>query len=154
MLQLEWKIDISPFSLVRAFADMHAASQYGSALSSNRLFLIWNYEIRYCAAIGRVLALFSRIMRPRSYVIDVGLGGICMLARTPSMLLDNIIVRGPNTYMGVSRACDASIAAPSSVIRPLFDPLISRARRYFLATKDMDQIPPRLLRPKHKIENL
>jgi hypothetical protein len=37
-----------------------------------------------------------------------------MLAHAPSMLLDTIRV-GPNTYMGVSRACDEAMAAPSSV---------------------------------------
>ena len=64
-----------------------------------------------------------------------------MLARTgshtnTSMLLDTIIV-GPNTYMGVSRACDEATHAlerPFSVARPV------SARRYFLTTEGLDEI--------------
>ena len=52
-------------------------------------------------------------MKGRSYVTDIRLAGIP--ARSPSMLLDTIRV-GPNTYMGVSRACDEAMAAPSSVL--------------------------------------
>ena len=47
----------------------------------------------------RVLALFSRLTRPRAYVTDISLAD--MPTRTLSMLLDTIRV-GPNTYMGVS----------------------------------------------------
>ena len=42
-----------------------------------------------------------------------------MPANAPSMLLDTIIV-GPNTYMGVSRACDEAMATPSSVAKTRF----------------------------------
>jgi hypothetical protein len=75
----------------------------------------------YCAAIGRVLASFRRIMIGRSYVADISLAS--MPARAPSMLLDTIRV-GPNTYMGVSRACDEAMTAPSSVARALLDPFL------------------------------
>jgi hypothetical protein len=84
--------------------------------------------------IERVLALFGRLMRPpRAYVTDISLAG--MPTRAPSMLLDTMRV-GPNTYMGVSRACDQAMAAPSSVSRPV------SARRYFffLAIEGMDEI--------------
>ena len=60
-------------------------------------------------------------MTGRSYVTDISLAGIP--ARTPSMYLDTIRV-GPNTYMGVSRACDEAIAAPSSVSRAFLDPFL------------------------------
>jgi hypothetical protein len=60
-------------------------------------------------------------MRPRVYVTDISLAG--MPTRAPSMLLDTIKV-GPNTYMGISRACDESMAAPSSVPRALLDPFL------------------------------
>jgi hypothetical protein len=53
-------------------------------------------------AIIRALDLFSHIytcMGPRAYVTDVSVAG--MLTRTPSMLLETIMV-GPNTYMAVS----------------------------------------------------
>ena len=39
------------------------------------------------------------------------------------MLLDTIRV-GPNTYMGVSRACDEAMAATSSVSRALLEPFL------------------------------
>ena len=68
--------------------------------------------LRPASTIGRVLASFRRIMKGRSYVTGISLAGIP--ARAPSMLLDTIIV-GPNTYMGVSRACDEAMAIPSSV---------------------------------------
>ena len=82
------------------------------------------------AAIGRVLASFRRIMTGRSYVTDISLAG--MPTRAPSMLLDTIIV-GPNTYMGVSRAYDEAMAAPSSVSRALLNPFLRGVT--FLATK-------------------
>jgi hypothetical protein len=53
------------------------------------------------------------------------------------MLLDTIIV-GPNTYMGVSRACDEAMAGPSSVSRALLNPFLRRVT--FLATEDLDEI--------------
>ena len=87
------------------------------------------------AAIGRVLVLFSGLMRPRAYVIDRSLVG--MPARAPSMLLDTIIV-GSNTYMGVSRACDEAMAAPSSVSRALLEPFLRGVT--FLATEDLDEL--------------
>ena len=87
------------------------------------------------ATIGRVLALFSRLMRPRAYVTDISLAG--MPTRAPSMLLDTIRV-GPNTYMGVSRACDEAMAAPSSVTRALLDPFLRGVT--FLATEGLDEI--------------
>ena len=58
-------------------------------------------------------------------------------ARAPSMLLDTIRV-GPNTYMGVSRACDEAMAAPSSVSRALPDPFLRGV--IVLTTKDLDEI--------------
>ena len=64
-------------------------------------------------------------MKGRSYVTDISLAG--MPARAPSMLLDTIRV-GPNTYMGVSRACDEAMAAPSSVSRALLDPFLRGVR--------------------------
>ena len=59
----------------------------------------------------------------RSYVTDISLAS--MPARAPGMLLDTVRV-GPNTYMGVSRACDEAMAAPSSVTidRALLDPFL------------------------------
>ena len=87
------------------------------------------------AAIGRVLALFGRIMIPRAYVTDVSLAG--MPARILSMLLDTIKV-GPNTYMGVSRACDEAMAAPSTVTRPSPDPFLRYVTIWPL--KGMDEI--------------
>ena len=74
-------------------------------------------------------------MRPRAYVTDISLAG--MPARATSMLLDTIRV-GPNTYMGVSRACDRATAAPSSVSRAFLDPFLGGVP--FLATKDLDEI--------------
>ena len=74
-------------------------------------------------------------MRPRAYVTDISLAGIP--ARAPSMLLDTIRV-GPNTYMGVSRACDEAMAAPSSVSRALLDPFLRGVT--FLATEGMDEL--------------
>ena len=68
-----------------------------------------------------MLGLFSRIMRTRAYVTDISLAG--MPARAPSMLLATIRV-GPNTYMGVSRACDEAMAVPSSVTRAFLDPFL------------------------------
>ena len=53
------------------------------------------------------------------------------------MLLDTIIL-GPNTYMGVSRAYDEAMAAPSSVTRALLDPFLRGVT--FLATGDQDEI--------------
>ena len=87
------------------------------------------------AAIGRVLVLFSGLMRPRAYVIGISLAG--MPARAPSMLLDTIIV-GSNTYMGVSRACDGAMAAPSSVTRAFLDPFLRGVT--FLATEGLDEL--------------
>ena len=60
-------------------------------------------------------------MKGRSYVTDISLAG--MPARAPSMLLATIIVDS-NTYMGVSRAYDEAMAAPSSVPRALLDPVM------------------------------
>ena len=60
-----------------------------------------------------------------------------MPARAPSMLLDTIRV-GPNTYMGVSRACDEVMAPPSGVSRALLDPFLRGVT--FLATEDLDEI--------------
>ena len=53
------------------------------------------------------------------------------------MLLDTIRV-GPNTYMGVSRACDGAMAAPLSVSRALIDPFLRGVT--FLATEGVDEI--------------
>ena len=53
------------------------------------------------------------------------------------MLLDTIRV-GPNTYMGVSRACDEAMAATSSVFRALLDPFLRGVT--FLATEDLDEL--------------
>ena len=85
----------------------------------------------YCihAAIGRVLASFRRIMRRRAYVTDISLAG--MPARAPSMLLDTIRV-GSNTYMGVSRAYDEAMAAPSSVSRALLNPFLRGSAPIFI----------------------
>ena len=74
-------------------------------------------------------------MTRRSYVIDISLAG--MPARAPSMLLDTIRV-GPNTYMGVSRACNEAMVAPSSVSRAFLDPFLRGVT--FLATEDLDEI--------------
>jgi hypothetical protein len=90
---------------------------------------------QFNAAIRRVLASFRRIMIGRSYVADISLAS--MPTRAPSMLLDTIRV-GPNTYMGVSRACDEAMAAPSSVARALLDPFLRGVT--FLATEDLDEI--------------
>ena len=87
------------------------------------------------AAIGRVLASFRHIMTGRSYVTDISLAG--MPTRAPSMLVDTIIV-GPNTYMGVSRACGEAMAAPSSVSRALLNPFLRGVT--FLVTEDLDEI--------------
>jgi hypothetical protein len=91
--------------------------------------------IHCVAAIGRVLVLFSGLMRPRAYVIDRSLAG--MPARAPSMLLDTIRV-GPNTYMGVSRACDEAMAALSSVARAFLDPFLRGVT--FWATEGLDEL--------------
>ena len=74
-------------------------------------------------------------MRPRAYVADISLAG--MPAHAPSMLLDTIRI-GPNTYMGVSRACDEAMAPPSSVSRALLDPFLRGVT--FLATEGLDEI--------------
>ena len=74
-------------------------------------------------------------MKGRSYVTDISLAG--MPARAPSMLLDTIRV-GSNTYMGVSRAYDEAMAAPSSVTRALLDPFLRGI--IFLATEVLDEI--------------
>ena len=74
-------------------------------------------------------------MKGRAYVTDISLAGIP--ARAPSMLLDTIRV-GPNTYMGVSRACDEAMAAPSSVSRALLDPFLRGVT--FLAIEGLDEI--------------
>ena len=74
-------------------------------------------------------------MRPRAYVTDISLAGIP--ARAPSMLLDTIRV-GSNTYMGVSRACDEAMAAPSSVSRALLEPFLRGVT--FLATGCLDEL--------------
>ena len=71
----------------------------------------------------------------RPYVTDISLAG--MPARTPSMLLDTIRV-GPNTYMGVSRACDEAMAALSSVSRAFLDPFQRGVT--FLATEVLDEL--------------
>ena len=87
------------------------------------------------AAIGRVLVLFSRLMRPRAYVTDISLAGIP--TRAPSMLLDTIRV-GPNTHTGVSRPYDEAMVAPSSVSRAFLDPFLGGVT--FVATEDLDEI--------------
>jgi hypothetical protein len=61
-----------------------------------------------------------------------------MPARVPSMLLDTVIF-GPNTYMGVSQACDEATAAPSSVSRALLGPFLRGIT--CLATEGLDEIP-------------
>jgi hypothetical protein len=53
------------------------------------------------------------------------------------MLLDTIIV-GPNTYMGVSRAYDKAMAAPSSNSRALLDVILRGVT--VLATEGLDEI--------------
>jgi hypothetical protein len=53
------------------------------------------------------------------------------------MLLDTIRV-GPNTYMGVSRAYDEAMAAPSSVSRALLNPFLRGVT--LLADEDLDEI--------------
>ena len=60
-----------------------------------------------------------------------------MPARAPSMLLDTIRV-GSNTYMGVSRAYDEAMAAPSSVSRVLLDTFLRGVT--FLSTEGLDEI--------------
>jgi hypothetical protein len=74
-------------------------------------------------------------MTGRLYVTGTNLAR--MPARAPSMLLDTISV-GPNTYMGASRACDAAMAAPSSVSRASLDPFLRGVM--FLANAGMDEI--------------
>ena len=74
-------------------------------------------------------------MRLRSYVTDISLAG--MPARAQSMLLDTIRV-GPNTYMGVSRACDEAMAAHSSVPRAFLEPFLRGVT--ILATDSLDEI--------------
>ena len=74
-------------------------------------------------------------MTRRSYVTDISLAGIP--TRATSMLLDTISV-GPNTYMGVSRACIEAMAATSSVSRALLDPFLRGVT--FLATEGSDEI--------------
>ena len=86
-------------------------------------------------AIGRVLASFRRIMTGLLYVTNISLARTP--ARAPSMLFDTIRV-GPNTHMGVSRACDGAMAAPSSVSRALLDPSLRGVT--FLATEGLDEI--------------
>ena len=53
------------------------------------------------------------------------------------MLLNTIRV-GPNTYMGVSRACDEAMVVPSSVSRALLEPFLRRVT--FLATEGLDEL--------------
>ena len=60
-----------------------------------------------------------------------------MPTRAPSMLLHTIRV-GPNTNMGVSRACDEAMAAPSRVSRAFLEPFLRGVT--FLATKGLDEI--------------
>ena len=60
-----------------------------------------------------------------------------MPARAPSILLDTIRV-GPNTYMGVSRACDEAMAALSSVSRAFLDLFLRGVT--FLATEGLDEL--------------
>ena len=74
-------------------------------------------------------------MRPRAYVTDISMAGI--LARAPSMLLDTIRV-GPNTVLGVSRACDEPMAAISSVSRAFLEPFLRGVT--FLATEVLDEL--------------
>ena len=57
--------------------------------------------------------------------------------RAPSRHLDTIRV-GPNTFMGVSRACDEAMAATSSVSRSLLDPFLRGVT--FLATEGLDEL--------------
>jgi hypothetical protein len=57
-------------------------------------------------------------MDERPYVTDISLAGTP--ARAPGMLLVTIRV-GPNTCMGISRACHEAMAAPLSVFRALLD---------------------------------
>ena len=60
-----------------------------------------------------------------------------MPARATNMLLDPIRV-GPNTCMGVSRACDEAMAVPSSVSRAFLDPFLRGVT--FLAIEGLDEI--------------
>ena len=53
------------------------------------------------------------------------------------MLLDTIRV-GSNTYMGVSRACDDAMDAPSTVFRASLDPFLRGVT--FLATGVLDEL--------------
>jgi hypothetical protein len=96
---------------------------------------IYATRARARAAIGCDLASFSRIMTVRANATDISLAG--MPARTPSMLLDTIRV-GPNTYMGVSRACDKAMDAPSSISRALPDTYLRGVT--FLPIEGMDEI--------------
>ena len=74
-------------------------------------------------------------MTGRSYITDISLAG--MPTRAPSMLLDTITV-GPNTYMGVSRACDKAMVAPSSVSRALLNQFLRGVT--FLATDSLSKV--------------
>ena len=74
-------------------------------------------------------------MTGRSYMTVINLAGVP--ARAPSMHLDTIRV-GPNTFMGVSRACDEAMAATSSVSRALLEPFLRGVT--FLATEDLDEL--------------
>ena len=60
-----------------------------------------------------------------------------MPARSPSMLLDTIRV-GPNTYVGVSRACGEAMAALSSVSRAFLEPFLRGVT--FLAIEVLDEL--------------
>ena len=53
------------------------------------------------------------------------------------MLLNTIRV-GSNTYMGISRAYDEAMAAPSSVSRAFLDPFLRGVT--FLDIEDLDEI--------------
>ena len=74
-------------------------------------------------------------MTGRSYVTDISLAG--MPARAPSMLLDTIRV-GPNTHMGVSRACDEAMAVSSSATRAFLEPFLRGVT--FLATEVRNRV--------------
>ena len=83
-------------------------------------------------------------MRPRAYVTDITQAG--MPARAPSILLDTIRV-GPNTYMGVSRACDEAMAAPSSVSRALLEPFLRGVTflAFFLLIRQINSVILKLI---------
>ena len=74
-------------------------------------------------------------MTGRSYMTVINLAGVP--ARAPSMHLDTIRV-GPNTFLGVSRACDEAMAAPLSISRALLGPFLRGVT--FLATEDVREI--------------